>query len=140
MSGEQAVAECLVPGKRQMTVCAGGGPGVPREGPGGGRACRDGYRMKIIRNAVIALVITASFQRVSMAGWDRSDARYEELRKGYLSSSDFYPDGNSGQLELLIMAATYHRGIHEYARSQHDSIVPQNAMDASPGHTIIPRA
>ena len=32
-----------------------------------------------------------------------SDQRYRELKAGYLGRSNFYPDGNSGQLQLLIM-------------------------------------
>jgi hypothetical protein len=57
-----------------------------------------------IPSLVIALPIIALFSLQSVAADYHSDALYEELKTGFLTPSSFYPDGNSGQLELLIMA------------------------------------
>ncbi len=60
--------------------------------------------MKTLQNALMALLIIAPLAQVSVAADYHSDALYQELKKGSLSPSSFYPDGNSGQLVLLIMA------------------------------------
>ena len=53
-------------------------------------------------NSLLAFLVLALTVRVANAQDYKSDTEYEKLRS-YASPSNFYPDGNSGQLQLLVM-------------------------------------
>ena len=59
-------------------------------------------RNKVMSNFLLVLLVSASSVWVAEAQDYKSDKDYEKLRS-YASPSSFYPDGNSGQLQLLVM-------------------------------------
>ena len=89
-------------------------------------------RLSGMMNAIAAIIIFSSLlvfgaPAQGAEGKYYSDQEYKKLiQGGFLKRSNFYPDGNSGQLELLIMCID--RG---------DAKVLEKLLDAAPGFANV---
>lgn len=74
---------------------------------------------------LLKLLVLAALACVAEAQDYKSDQEYEKLRS-YASPSSFYPDGNSGQLQLLVMCI-----------DRRDSVLLDKLLNAAPSFANV---